>query len=536
MSSLLTRTIALWCPDWPITAALHASGLGRDVPLALIEKGLVFACSLPARREGVRRGLKLREAQYRCTGLVVLPYDPVLDCRAFEPVITRLEEVAPGVQLIRPGTCAIRARGPSRYYGGEEAAAVALIRCLDELGVPDVRAGIADGPFAAEQAARTAPGVGDQQATASAAVRNAVVHIVPPGDSPRFLAPLPVKILVDERLATLLSRLGVHTLGDFAALPALDVRRRFGAAGAQAHEKAGGRESTSVAPRIPPKLFDASIEFEPPLDRIDQVTFAIRATADTFIDGLTQARLVGTAIRIDVRTESGEGSERNWLHPRWFTAADVVDRVRWQLQGSGAIDAGLRSGIARVRISPERVDSTGNHEQGLWGSGPDERIHHGLTRVQSMLGHEGVLTAVIGGGRMLADRQILVPWGDRTAGDGPALTQVQAQPWPGSLPDLAPATVFRERRAVALATARGDLVDVDDRGQLTGQPELFSSTGEPGSQSRVEAWAGPWPVSERWWDPERARALHRFQVVDVDGNAWLLVLEDHRWWAEARYD
>ena len=532
-STPLTRTIVLWCPDWPVTAARNAAGLVADVPLVLIDKGFVFACSLPARSEGVRRGLKLREAQYRCTDLVVLPYDPVLDSRAFEPVITRIEQVTPGVQLIRPGTCAIRARGPSRYYGGEEQAALALIRCLDELGVPGARVGIADGPFAAEQAARTAP---SSPNSGPSSAPGSAVRIVPPGDSPRFLAPLSISILVDNRLATLLRRLGVHTLGDFAALPALDVHRRFGAVGAHAHQKASGLESQSVVARIPPKLFDVRLEFEPPLDRIDQVTFAVIASADQFIDGLTRARLVCTGIRIEVRTESGEISERSWLHPRWFTAADVVDRVRWQLQGSGAIDTGLRSGIAKVRISPERVDSTNNHEQGLWGSAPDERIHHGLTRVQSMLGHEGVLTAVIGGGRMLADRQILVPWGDQPAGDGVATTSAQAQPWPGSLQGLAPATVFRERHPVALITARGDLVDVDERGLIGDAPDRFSPTGTPGDQRPVEAWAGPWPITERWWDPERGRELHRFQVVDADGNAWLLVLEDHRWWAEARYD
>ena len=128
------------------------------------------------------------------------------------------------------------------------------------------------------------------------------------------------------------------------------------------------------------------------------------------------------------------------------------------------------------------------------------------------------------------------PWGDQPAGDGVATTSAQAQPWPGSLQGLAPATVFKERHPVALITARGDLVDVDERGLIGDAPDRFSPTGTPGDQRSVEAWAGPWPITERWWDPERGRELHRFQVVDADGNAWLLVLEDHRWWAEARYD
>jgi len=521
MSGRLTRTIVFWCPDWPVVAATQATGHAKDVPFALIDRGLVFACSAAARRDGVRRGLRVREAQYRCTGLVVAPYDPAQDTRAFEPVISRIEEITPGVQVVRPGTCAIRSRGPARYYGGEEQAAAAVIRCLQQLGIDDARIGIADGPFAAEQAARRA---GPE-----------AVLIVPPGGSAEFLAPLPIGILVDDRLATLLRRLGVHTLGDFAALDPGDVRRRFGAEGAFAHEKAGGRDSRSVVPRVPPKLFDAEASFEPALDRTDQVTFAIRATADRFIETLTAARLVCTAVRVAVSAESGELSERVWLHPRWFTAADVVDRVRWQLQGGQAIDTGLRSGVARVLISPERVDSTAHHEQGLWGSGPDERIHHGLTRVQSMLGHEGVLTAVIGGGRLALDRQVLVPWGDRPADDA-ALSRAQSEPWPGSLPGIAPATVFTARRPVALLRADGASVDVDDRGQITGAPAHFSPTGSARDYRDVEAWAGPWPVTERWWDAEHARALHRFQLVDVDGNAWLLALEDHRWFAEGCYD
>jgi protein ImuB len=532
MSQRPIRTIVLWCPDWPVTAAIQAMGLSPESPLALIDKGLVFACSRPARQEGVKRGLKLREAQYRCTGLAALPYDPALDSRAFEPVISRIEEVTPGVQLIRPGTCAIRSRGPSRYYGGEQEAADALLQCLVALGVPDVRVGVADGPFAAEQAARSTR----HPAESPGGTLGGTVRIVPPGESPAFLAPLPVGILVDDRLALLLRRLGVRTLGDFAALDSLDVLRRFGVEGAQAHEKASGVERTRVVARIPPKLFDVAIEFEPSLERTDQVTFAIRAPADQFIDTLTQARLVCTAIRIEVRTESGGIQERSWLHPRWFSAADVVDRVRWQLQGGQAIETGLNSGVTRVQISPERVDSTGNHEEGLWGSGPDERIHHGLTRVQSMLGHEGVRTAVIAGGRMLTDRQILVPWGDRPPGDGAVLTQAQAQPWPGSLPGIAPATVFATRHPVSLFTASGAPVDVDDRGLVTGVPGTFSPTGNPADLCRVEAWTGPWPVTERWWDPERGRRLHRFQVIDSEGNAWLLTLEEHSWWAEGRYD
>lgn len=508
------RTVVLWCPDWPVFAACHELGLDPTAPIALTEAGLVFASSSAARRDGVTRGLKLREAQYRCPDLTLLDYDAALDARVFEPVIRAVEATVPGVQLVRPGTLAMRARGPARYYGGEDAAAAALLATVTEHGVTGARVGVADGPFAAEQAARAA--------------RESPVRIVQPGASAAFIAPLPVGLVVDARTATLLNRLGVRTLGEFAALPDDDVRRRFGASGAFAHDRAAGREQARVIARTPPPEFEAEQHFEPPLDRVDQLAFAFRVGAEQFIERLRAVRLVCTGLRIELDDEGGGHSSRSWLHPRWFTPADVIDRVRWQLQGAGAADSGLASPIVRLRVIPERIDSTGNHEEGLWGGGPDERVHHGLTRVQSMLGHEAVVTAAIGGGRMLADRQVLVPWGDRPP------ERASEAPWPGSLPALAPASVFRERQPIALLDALGELVTIDERGAISSAPERFAVGGREAAP--VRAWAGPWPVVERWWDAEHAKRVHRFQVVDDDGCAWLLVRDREGWWAEARYD
>ena len=98
-----------------------------------------------------------------------------------------------------------------------------------------------------------------------------------------------------------------------------------------------------------------------------------------------------------------------------------------------------------------------------------------------MLGHEGVVTAVVGGGRLLAERQILVPWGDRAPEER---VRSAARPWPGSLPELAPATVFREPHPVSVLTEAGEPVDVDERGMLTGAPHAFSATARPGDLHR----------------------------------------------------
>jgi hypothetical protein len=52
----------------------------------------------------------------------------------------------------------------------------------------------------------------------------------------------------------------------------------------------------------------------------------------------------------------------------------------------------------------------------------------------------------------------------------------------------------------------------------------------------VAAWAGPWPVDEKWWDESVHRRRARFQVALADGTAHLLSLEEGRWQLEATYD
>src|SRR3982750_1872834 len=124
----------VWCPDWPVIAAEIVEGVVAAGPVVVLHGNRVVACSETARLEGVRRGLRRREAQSRCPQVVVVEHDPARDARAFEPVVAAVEELAPGGEVLRPGVwvrrpggCAFAARGPAGYYGSEPAAAERII-------------------------------------------------------------------------------------------------------------------------------------------------------------------------------------------------------------------------------------------------------------------------------------------------------------------------------------------------------------------------------------------------------------------------
>jgi protein ImuB len=68
---------------------------------------------------------------------------------------------------------------------------------------------------------------------------------------------------------------------------------------------------------------------------------------------------------------------------------------------------------------------------------------------------------------------------------------------------------------------------------LSAEPRRLQVFGRP--WVRIVAWAGPWPVDERWWDPS-AQRLARLQVTSEHGAAYLLKLQGGRWSVEATYD
>ena len=433
--------------------------------------------------------------------------DEAAAVRHFDPVIVSVENTVPLVRVLRPGRIAMGARGPARYYRGEDLAAAAL-RAVH----PDARIGIADGLFTA----------------VTAATRANPVRIVPAGGSAEFLASLSVDRVGDADLVGLLRRLGITTLGAFAALDAGAVRDRFGVAGELLHRSAAGHDDSPVISRDVPVDYARVVECEPAIVRADELAFTIRAVADEFIDTLARARFVCTAVWVTLSTERGDEHERCWAHPRSFTASDVVDRVRWQLDSIARFTTDTSTegfagdGIVRVRIAPDQLAHISRYEPALWGEPAGDRIHSVLSRVQSILGHDGVLTATVTGGRTLADREVLSPWGDK-----PVVERRAAEPWPGHLAALLPTTVYLDRPTVVV---RGRTV-IAPAEVLSEAPRWLVHNGR---QRELIAWSGPWPLHERWWDGGSLN--FRLQAVDAIGTAWVLLSDGETWTIEARYD
>jgi protein ImuB len=539
----------VWCPDWPVVAAATTGGYPLTAPIAVTARGTVLACSPRARQEGVHRGLRRREAQARCPELIVVGHDPARDARDFEPVVAAVEAVTPGVAVHRPGACAVAARGPAGYFGGERRVAERLVDQVAESCGVECQVGVADGIFAALYAARD--GV-----------------VVEPGHSAEFLAGLDVAALDRPELADILRRLGIRTLGAFAGLPETDVLARFGQDAALAHRLARGLDPHPLNARTPPPDLEVTADLDPPAARVDAAVFATRSLAEALHQRLAGHGLACTRLRIQAVTGNGEELTREWRHDGVLSAVDIADRVRWQLDGwlsgtyrgsgperrrapqviGGSGGSGLAdpepehpgaepaegrptAGIIRLRLVPEGVVAQGEIQLGLWGdAGPGRvRAHRALARVQGLLGPDAVRTAVPSGGRRPADAVRLVPWGGERTPQRPP-----DRPWPGRLPPPAPALVFAEPLPAMVYGPDAKAVAVTGRHTATAPLCRVAIAGDPAVE--VTSWAGPWPVEERWWAPAESHRCARFQVCLADGRALLLALAGGRWWVEAVYD
>ncbi|GAB2980800.1 DNA polymerase Y family protein [Saccharothrix stipae] len=524
-------TLAVWCPDWPVVAAAAEAALPPHVPAAVVGAGEVAACSAVARAEGVRRGMRRRAAQGQCPELAVFEYDEVRDARLFEPVAAAVEELAPGIEVVRPGLVVVAAQGPVGYYSS---AALAAERLVDHVAVRagvEAQVGFADGLFASTLAAHRG-------------------LIVPPGGTAAFLAPLGIRELdqpAERRedrsaLVDLLRRLGLRTLGAFAAVPERDVATRFGRAAVLAHRLAAGLEERPRSRRRPPPELSVTRELDPPIDRVDAAAFAAKGLAERLHAGLADRGLACTRLGIRATTENGEELHRVWRCAEPLTPQGIADRVRWQLDGwltRARLDrAGPTAGIHLLRLDPEEVVDATALQLGLWpGAGQDqgeaaERAARAMVHVQGLLGPDAVLTPVLGGGRGPVERVRLVPWGDeRTPAADPD------QPWPGQLPAPSPATVFAEPEPVALLDSSGADVVVTGYAELVVRPHRIVHGGRT---RQVVAWSGPWPVDERWWDAEAALRGARLQVLGTaaDGEelAFLLIRAGGKWAVEGVYD
>lgn len=561
------RVIVLWFPDFPIYAVREELGVNEG-PVALLGRHGVRLCSAEARAQGVRRGMRKRQAQAVCSDLEVFDHDLDRDGRCFESFLSDIDSISAGIEVIRPGLVALRSRPLAGYYGSEEAAVVKLLDVVARPGI-DTFIGAADTLPAAILAARRG-------------------LIVQPGGDAEFFNSLKLHALIEEEslqcpreMIETLQAMGISAIRAFSELPRNLVGSRFGASGTYWWDVVRGDVEGRVLDEEKRKDWAISTSPDSPLLQTDTAAFLGRQLAVQLHERLVSAGLIcrRLAIRAVIRSETGDHFvERVWRSQGQLSENAIANRIRWQLEAwlakittargetedLGEFDS--EQGLIELTLEPiELVHTT---TRGLWDHKDDEEVTAVLARVQTMLGPDKVTTPVKMGGRGPKERITFVPVGESSE----IASSAHTADWVGQLPApippvageyystpvnrqntakvrdlvqrrseekeaqvlpfdvLASPSARHPSRTVKVLDASGQSVAVTGRARLTSVPKFFRWGS---AVHEITGWAGPWPVDEQWW--AEGKRFARLQITTDQPAGFMLVCKESNWRVEGIY-
>ena len=203
---------------------------GKPVVVAggLGPRGVVSTCSYEARAFGVRSAMPVSRARQLCPQAAFLEADHAYYGAASRAFHAILRDYTPLVEPAGADEAYLDVTGMERLFGDAPAIAANIRRRVnDEVGIT-ASAGVSANKLVSK--------------VASDAGKPDGLVVVATGHEAAFLAPRPVRELpmVGPKTAATLAGLGIHTIGDLAALPVSILESRFGRHGHDLHQRSLG--------------------------------------------------------------------------------------------------------------------------------------------------------------------------------------------------------------------------------------------------------------------------------------------------------
>lgn len=244
------------------------------------ERGVVAAASYAARKFGVHSAMPLRTAYQKCPQAIFLDGHRERYVKYSAMVKALLQEFSPKVEMASIDEAYLDLTGTERLYGPPFAAAHRLHeRMKAETGL-NCSIGIATSRLVAK--------IGS-----GAAKPNGLFEVLP-GMEAACLAPLPVRKIpgVGKVMEEKLAHLGVHLVGDLAALDERVLERHFGKWGLALAGKARGKDAGG--------WFDSDVgEVDDPKSISHEHTFDVDTADQPAIEAVLAqlAQMVGRRLR-----------------------------------------------------------------------------------------------------------------------------------------------------------------------------------------------------------------------------------------------
>ena len=512
---------------------LERCGYDPREPVVLVEfarsADRVLACTPPVARAGVAPGMALAEARALCPTLRVERRAPGHERSDLEALRDALLRFAPAASAVLPDSC---------FLDVEAAQLPAVRRWLEGLGHA-VRLVWGPEPWAALVLARHTP--------KDLVLQNA-------REVARALAPLRVAALgLEADVLESLAGAGVHTIGQYAALPGAALSGRYGpearrlwqvargeasaaAAAAGLGDRAAAAAATSASARaravekgqaaVPAAPQDDPVyttELEDGVVELEAVLFVLHGLCRDVAEYLERAGAAAARVQVRMRLEEGELV----LPVRTGQLVRGADRLFRQLKAR-LERVQLTAPVTAVSLSLLQVAPWRAAQSGLFDKvGAAEPLPELLARLQDTLGVEAVFRPTLadewrpeaGWVPVPPGEELPVPLSPKKA--DPALVhEPDAAAWSGHypegrLPREAPTPAHRARPALLLPSPRPVRVAVGPSGRP--RALLLDHDTVP-----IRDLSGPERLAGEWWKPRTGYARDYWCATLADGRrAWL---------------
>jgi protein ImuB len=529
----------LYVPLFPLAARLRSEPELKEETVVVCEgnggAARIVAATRKARRAGIEPGMTLPQARAILPKLVARGRDRAGERAAQEALLEVAEAFSPRVEdggegvayleldghplLREPGEITPLTSTPSPEGRGAASLCMALARAIlvaAEKALLPARVGVASSKLSA----RVAAGLPDSPT------------VVPDGEEPRFLAPLPLARLAPAlEIAATLDRWGLHTIGDFAKLPEGEVASRLGEAGRELHATARGVDPRPLEPRVPPPSFTEGMELEWPLASLEPFLFMAHSALERLVRRLEAQALACTRLETSLTLDPDGRDARTIALPaptRDVKTLLTLVRLELEARPPGAAVAGFS--FTAHPDAPRRAQLSLSGPAAL---SPD-RLATTIARLAALLG---------------ADRV-----GSPRAVDGhrPERFTLSGYAPPAPPSSRLPPRDGRGLLAVRVLRPPVELEVILGTNQTSGSP---LPAGEGKGEGRpvslkalaadaplpiagsVRVAAGPWSLEEGWWG--EAPADRDYWDVELSDGGLYRVYRDRKagaWFADGVYD
>ena len=337
--------------------------------------------------------------------------------------------------------------------------------------------------------------------------------VVPEGSEASYLAGLPLALLgLSARQAEVFELWGLHTIGELAALPEVDLIVRLGQEGKRLLLLARGEHPHLMVPEEPAFALEEFLELDHPIELLDSLLFVVGPMLSQLIVRAQNHALALASVSVRLGLEGG-GEHTRTIKPALPVSEHgfLLKLLHLDLQTHPPA-----ASVASVFLSAE-TGERGKVQLGLWSPQLPEtmRLDVTLARIAALVGEDRVGCAA------LSDTH------------RPESFQVKRFAVPAAVEEEGVAT-----SSVALRRCRPPIV-VQMR-HAAGRLNAFRFGG---TMFRVKHAYGPWRRSGEWWSSQ----VWSSEEWDVEAMAQggpetkLLCVISHdllrqRWQVEALYD